>query len=158
MIMKPNPVKKSWWPIGLVSVFVMFISWIATFIGIAVTNSMDLVSENYYQDEVQFQQRIDSSNRAAATKGLEIAFNAETDQVTLQLPVEHRGKTVSGKLKLYRPDNARLDHEVALAASSQGQQTVSVKDLEKGNWKVEASWTASGETFFAAKDIVIGKK
>jgi hypothetical protein len=45
-----------------------------------------------------------------------------------------------------------------MAASEQGRQTVSVKDLEKGNWKVEASWTASGETFYAAKNIVIGKK
>lgn len=156
--MKPNPIKKSWWPIGIVSVFVMFISWIATFIGIAVTNSMDLVSENYYADEVQFQQRIDSTKRAGATTGLEIDFNAEKDLVTLQLPEEHRGKAVTGKLKLYRPDNAKLDHEVGLAATAQGQQFLSVKDLEKGNWKVEASWTAAGETFYAAKDIVIGKK
>ena len=37
--MKPVKIKKSWWPIGIVSVFVMFISWIATFIGIAVTKS-----------------------------------------------------------------------------------------------------------------------
>ncbi len=47
--MKPTSMKKSWWPIGIVSVFVMFISWLATFIGIAVTNSMDLVSTDYYE-------------------------------------------------------------------------------------------------------------
>ncbi len=156
--MKPVQIKKSWWPIGIVAVFVMFISWIATFIGIAVTNSMDLVTENYYADEIQFQERIDSTKRVAATTGFEIAFNAENDLVTLQLPEEHRGEAVTGKLKLYRPDNAKLDHEIGLAASEQGRQTVSVKDLEKGNWKFEASWTASGETYFASKNIVVGKK
>jgi nitrogen fixation protein FixH len=156
--MKPVQNKKSWWPIGIVSVFVMFVSWIATFIGIAVTNSMDLVSDNYYADEIQFQERIDSTKRAAATTGFTLEFDSASDQITLQLPEEHIGRSVTGKLKLYRPDNAKLDHSIDLAVSEKGQQTLALGILEKGNWKVETSWTAFGETFYATKDIVIGKK
>ena len=156
--MKPVQINKSWWPIGIVSVFVMFISWIATFIGIAVTNSMDLVSENYYADEIQFQERIDSTKRVLATTGFAMEFDASNDEIMFQLPKEHIGKRVAGNLKLYRPDNVKLDHVVEMDVSAQGRQTVDLGALEKGRWKVETSWTVSNETFYAAKDIVIGKK
>lgn len=151
--MKLNPVRKSWWPVGLISVFVLFISWIATFIGIAVSNSMDLVSPDYYEQEILYQQRIDSMNRLNGLTGFSIRHDANVHEISVQLPEEHIGKAVTGRFKFYRPDDAKLDHSIAIQPSETGRQTLSIGDLKPGGWKLETSWVLGDETFYASTNI-----
>ena len=52
------------WPLGIVITFVLFFCGMASVVVIAATHREDLVSDNYYEQELKFQNQIDGAARA----------------------------------------------------------------------------------------------
>ena len=52
------------WPLGIFVAFGLFFAGMATVVVIASTHREHLVSANYYEQELKFQRRIDSAERA----------------------------------------------------------------------------------------------
>ena len=145
--------KKSIWPYGLIAFFVVFISWIGIFIGIAVSNSQQLVGADYYEQEIRYQERIDAIKRLNALTGFAMKHNGDAKSVSVQLPEEHIGKAVDGSFKFYRPDNAKLDQLVSISMDANRRQSLSTEELKSGSWKLEASWELNGERFYSSLDL-----
>ena len=59
----PAPAGRNPWPIAIVSYFIIFIAFIAWFITFAMRQKMDLVRDDYYDQEIRFQQQIDRVQR-----------------------------------------------------------------------------------------------
>ena len=56
--------KNKAWPIGLTIVFVVFFLYLIEFIILSLMNRTDLVTENYYEEEVAYQDQIDRMERS----------------------------------------------------------------------------------------------
>jgi nitrogen fixation protein FixH len=153
------PGKRNPWPIAIVAYFVVFIAAMVTWIVYASRQQMELVGRDYYEKEILFQKQIDASDRARqAGNGVKVAYDFAQQAVTLQLSAAQpaSANVSEGTIHFYRPSNARLDHNVPMSLDSAGAQTVDVKGLAPGLWKVRLSWRVNGEEYYYDQSVVVG--
>lgn len=141
------------WPVGLVVVCSLFIGGIAVCITIAVRNREALVSTDYYDQEIRYQQRIDAIKRTQDQGAIPvIAYDETAKAVTLNFATPASVQSATGTVTLYRPSDATLDHSVAFAPDAAGRQIIA-STLAAGFWRVKAEWFRDGQTFYAEQAI-----
>ena len=151
--MKPT---RNYWPLGIIAAFVVFFCGLTTAIVIAATHHENLVSENYYEQELKFQSQIDNAARAQKCGArLQLETGAGSRQLVVQLPAAQAAQHCTGVIEFYRPSSPALDREFLLAPGADGSQAVDVSKLAAGLWVVRAKWTAGGEGYFLEQKITI---
>jgi hypothetical protein len=145
------------WPQGIIVTFVLFFSGIATVITIAVTHREYLVNDSYYEQEVGYQSRIDSTARARVA-GATITYDAVDAQVIIGIPGAQPPQKCSGTIQLYRPSTPALDREYPLEPPAAGSQIIDTSKLAAGPWKVEVAWNTGGRDYYLDQRIVIAEK
>jgi len=148
---------KNYWPLGIILAFVLFFAGMATVVVIATTHREDLVSREYYELELKFQDQIDALARAQKA-GAYLRFDAAAGRVLLALPPAQLSRKFAGKVTFYRADAPGLDREYILAPNPEGAQQFSVSRFSSGPWQVRASWTADGQAYFLEEKFVVAAK
>ncbi|GAA4885068.1 FixH family protein [Flaviramulus aquimarinus] len=142
------------WGTGIVLAFIGFISFIMYFI---ITMCVDdrfeheLVTENYYGAELQYQNDIDKLEKAKeleenisylrTSKGLKITFPKTIDY-----------KKITGKVFLYRPSNKQLDFETAISLSNHNL-LIPDNRLVDGRWNISVDWQYNGNNYLFKESI-----
>ena len=149
--MKPpfNP-----WPYGILLFFVLLLGALAVVVAIAATHQESMVSENYYEQELKFQDQINSAARAEKS-GARIQLDAAAGKLVVALPARQLAQKLSGAIEFYRPSAPGLDREYSLAPDATGSQTVDVSRLTAGLWQVRVKWRAAGQDYFLQQRITL---
>ncbi|GAA4356517.1 hypothetical protein GCM10023185_20360 [Hymenobacter saemangeumensis] len=146
----------SFWPYAIIATFVLFAAYIGYMVQQAMRSSVDLVSADYYQQELQHQQRMSALARTAALPApVEVSHKAEAKELALQLPVTLAAQLSSGKVQFFRPSDKALDFSVPLQPNAQGQQRLSTARLKAGLWRVRLDFEAAGQAYFVEKEISV---
>jgi hypothetical protein len=146
---------RSPWPYAIIGWFAIFGTAMAAWVVVAVRNDMDLVSADYYEQEILHQRQIDRQARTLPVQSeVKVAYDAAQQRITVALPAAHAA-LARGKINFYRPSNAKLDRELKLSLDSAGEQTLDAKPLQPGLWKVRVQWTVAGEEFYFDQTVVI---
>jgi nitrogen fixation protein FixH len=156
MAAPPSP-RRNLWPHAIVATFVLFAAYIGTMVQQALRTSVDLVSPDYYQQELRFQQRLDAVARTAALPApVRIHFEAAARRLQLTLPPALAGQPVQGTLQFFRPSDQRLDLRLPFAPTGQPpQQTLSTRALRPGLWRLRLDFTAAGQAYFLEKELTV---
>ena len=139
------------WKIALA--FILF----GVFIGVLVFRSfqenIDLVSEDYYQQELAYQEQID---KIANSRSLNVplTFAQQAQQLVVQFP-DDLTATVAGEIQLFCPSNRRNDRSVTIALNSDRQQIIPTSKLAKGYYKVKVDWMSGDAAYFTEESIFI---
>jgi hypothetical protein len=151
-------VTRSVWPIAITLYFLVAFSGVVSFIVWSVHQKQELVSVDYYKDEILFQQRLDAINRALPF-GDQIGLQIQEDPqlVTLFIPLLHAAARPIGTIQFYRPSEAKLDFQVPLVVGSDGRQTLDSRLLKAGFWKSRVEWTFAGENYLFEKAFLVPK-
>ncbi len=153
--MKPP---RNLWPVGVTLTLVIFFLGIVGLVVLACSHRNDLVSANYYDDEVLFQKQIDRSSRALQQRSAHVAYDPISRQLFISLPTHTTANKVQGRIRLYRPSEAGLDRELELRVDVAGGQLIDVAELKSGLWRVKVDWTVGGEDYFLDQRVVIPRK
>ena len=145
------------WPLGIFAAFGLFFAGMAGVVVIATTHREHLVNASYYEQELKFQDQIDSVDRAQKS-GATIAYKAGAGTVAIALPAAHLTRTFSGTIQLYRPSGPELDREFPLEPEAGGTQALDVSRLAAGPWVVRVKWSAGGKNFFLEQKITVAGK
>ncbi len=113
-----------------------------------------MVSENYYEQELKFQDQIDAVARAQKS-GAVITCDSVKSAVLITLPAAQLAQKLSGAIEFYRPSSPELDREVQFTPGADGTQTLDVSKLAAGLWQVRVKWNAGGQDYFLEKKITI---
>jgi hypothetical protein len=153
------PTSRNLWPLGIIVTFVLFFAGTVGLIVMAFSQKVDLVSADYYEQELKFQGRIDrvERTRSAATQA-SVAYDAARQCITVSLPVEQARHEVSGRIELYRPSAAGLDRSVKLEPDANGVQRLDAAGMAPDLWKVRVSWTVEHQDYFLDQKVVVGSK
>ncbi|HRP52767.1 MAG TPA: FixH family protein [Fluviicola sp.] len=117
------------WGKGLAIGMILFMTFILTMVFIMMRQDIDLVREDYYQHELEFNQQYDEQKTYIdAPEKLKISVNSDT--LFIQMPEGFDKDTFS--LHLQRPNNELLDFKITLHAAQQVK--LPVKSLSKGNY------------------------
>ena len=77
--------------------------------------------------------------------------------ITVSLPAEQAGRTINGRIELYRPSAAGMDREVKLEPDAKGVQRLDAAGLVPGLWKVRVSWTCDHQDYFLDEKVIVGR-
>jgi len=143
------------WGTGIVLAFIAFISFIMYFVISMNVNKKydhDLVIENYYQQELEFQNDINKQQ-----KGNDLAENitwSKTDKgIIITFPEAFEANLITGNVFLYRPSNKQFDFETPILLS---EHTLLIPDerLLDGRWNIKVDWQYEGNSYMFKKEIV----
>ena len=125
------------------SLFVMGILFLAFK---ANRQNFDLVTENYYEAELKYQDVIDRKSRTAALSAAPVISHS-VEAVSIQLPQEFSRIPVSGEMYLYRPSDATKDIRESFS-TTEGFSKIKLKQQLTGAYELKLSWKAGGQTFY----------
>lgn len=131
------------------SIFVLYASFVG-FMGFLVYKTfepkVDLVSTDYYAQELAFQGRIDAT-KAANAFSVPVTCKAENGELTIHFPVEMQ-KTFAGTLHFYCPWDAANDKTVPFTNAAQSEVKVKIPTLPKGEYNIKIEWKADNQHFY----------
>ncbi|AGA79128.1 FixH protein [Echinicola vietnamensis DSM 17526] len=137
------------WGTGIIIVFVAFAALVFTMVGICMKqDDLHLVTKNYYEEEIKYQDQIEKASNAAMLDHQVMAYDAGQKEIQVKL-----GKGSKGTLWLFRPSDARLDQKISLEFDSGSEQAVSLRELKSGYWKVKLAWEKDGKAFYEEQKI-----
>lgn len=131
------------WGKWIATSFVLFAAFIGTLAYYCMKENISLVSEEYYKDELAFQDLMEKQRR---TLGL-----AQQPQITvasgvLVLQFHQERRIENGNLMLFRPSDNRYDKVFVLDNTPEEQ--FDVKTLPAGMYKAKLRWTMEGKDFY----------
>lgn len=144
------------WPWAILAAFVIFGTGTAVLIIVSTSHHSELVSDDYYEQELRHQQQMDRRARTRAeAPGASLRYDATQDCLLFSVPGEHAAKQPAGQVQFYRPSAARDDRTVKLILNAEGHQTIPTAALARGRWQVRVIWTVDGREFALEENVVL---
>lgn len=137
---------------------IVYLSFVA-FMGFMVwkclqQTDINLVSEDYYQKEIAYQDNIDQMNNTnQLSRELKFDYKVDSQEVMLGFPKESIGST--GVVNFYRPADASKDFKVKLNIANSENQTIPVQSLDRGLWVVKVSWEKDGKGYYKEEKMIL---
>jgi hypothetical protein len=141
------------WGKGIVLSFILFAGFLAVMVTIMMREDIGLVSKQYYQDDLQYQQKYE---RKQNTENLELkpAVSIE-ERKFLKVYFPSVSYVEAGAVTLFRPSSDKLDQQFQLRASADSVQVFTLKPLQPGTYRVKMEWKTEGKEFYLEKVIYI---
>ena len=144
------------WGHKIVIAFVLFGVFIITLVVICVREDFQLVSADYYQQELNFQEQIvQTQNVQDLEVKPELDYSEATRELKLIFPTALSQAIVEGEIKFFRPSNANQDFTTVLVLNREGKQTVDVNDHQRGLWMIKLSWTDDQKDYYMEEKIYL---
>mgnify|MGYP000707648977 CR=1 FL=1 len=143
------------WGTGIVLAFIGFIAFILYFVINMTTNNKynhDLVTEDYYKAELEYQTDIDKENNAKSLSK-NIMYKKTNEGLVVYFPEDIEPEKITGNLFLYRPSNKQLDFETTLSLSK-SHLLIPDKRLVDGRWNIKVDWQYNGKSYLFKEDII----
>lgn len=129
------------WGTSIVLAFVGFIVFVLFFVVKTFTQpayDYDLVSETYYQEELEFQNTINHSKKAKALTE-QVVINRKGNLIEVIVPTK-TDEVLIGKISFYRPSNDGLDFSKNMN-TTENTFVFDEKNLVTGRWDIRISWS-----------------
>jgi hypothetical protein len=140
------------WGKGIAAVIIFFILGMGLMVYISVTKNIDLVTPNYYEKEIKYQEQIDKiKNTNELKQQLEIEYTREN----LLFTFPPASGIIKGEISFYRPSDAKKDFRLPIELDKENRQDVRTENLQKGLWKVQVNWSMGGKEYFKEDKIMI---
>ena len=136
------------WGTGIVLAFVGFISFIMYFVIRMNTEDRadhELVTKDYYKQELAYQQQIDAEKKAAEL-GVRLAIEKTGEGLRVIFPEKFNPEKITGKVSLYRPSNRHLDVNFPISLSNT-HLLIPDNRLVDGRWDITIEWGYEGQIF-----------
>lgn len=144
------------WGTGIILAFIGFIGFILYFVISASTDSKykhDLVSPNYYEEELNYQNEIDWEQNAILDKVVpRITLNTET--IDFIFPTQKSVSDSKGYINFYRPSNKVLDLKIPINLKDSIIQ-ISKEKLVEGRYDIKVFWTNNNRNYMYKKSILL---
>jgi len=147
--------KLKWnWGTGITVFIVFFLLMNVVVIIFAFGEKVDLVTPNYYEKELKYQEEIEAQQKTLdLTEKINVEYQSEV--LIIQLPKKFAVKELDGNILLYRPSDSSKDVKITLQPDSTGTQLVPTAGLSKGFWKVKINWLFDNATYSDEKSIYL---
>ncbi len=133
---------------------ILYSVFVALMVGLVIASShqkVDLVSKDYYKDEIAYQKVLDASKNQAGLAG-SLAIHADEQAVTVEFPAEFAGKVLNGSVSLYSASHEEWDKNFEINTST-GKMTISRQSLHHTVYTIKVSYTADGTNFYTESQI-----
>lgn len=139
------------WGNGIAFTYTAFVLFIAFMVYSAFGEKYDLVTSDYYEQEIKYQDKINSKTRTALLSNqLEVAIDGK--ELVLNFP--QKNKTVSGNLQCFRPSDKDKDFSLDFE-DIKARLALPLKKFSKGKYLLKLSWTAKEDNGKESKEYYV---
>lgn len=142
------------WGYKIIIVYVIFVAGILFLVIKASTQKTDLVTADYYAQELKYQDKIDQQKRSDALSA-PVQFRIKDKQLIISFPEELKGKKIDGSVILYCPADENKDVKQNFSVLDT-DLIVQIPEQNKGYHTLQLSWIVQGVNYYVEKKIFIG--
>lgn len=128
-----------------------FVILIVTLVAGSMRQSFDLVSSDYYAQELKYQEVLDAGKNSSALSA-PLQLNIAKDEVSIKFPAEFQGKDVNGSIHFYSPVNEAWDKTISFNASN-NTASVNKRVLKATSYTAKINWTCGGKSYYQETKI-----
>ena len=143
------------WGNKIVIVFILFTALIGTLVYNAFRTNFDLVSPDYYNQELRYQEVIDGKYNAENAGG--IIVSQDSSSFIIELPAQMQQETIEGEAWFYCITDASKDKKIKLDALMYAKQVIDKTQLEEGAYTLKLNWKVNATPYYAEKEVLIYK-
>jgi hypothetical protein len=114
-------------------------------------NPSHLVSPDYYDQEIQFQEKIDARQRARELGT--IILEPENEKLAITFPKGFAGQNARGTVLFYKPDNPNLDQVFELDVNDSNQHLIDMNALIPGRWDIKIQAAVDEQRYYWEETI-----
>lgn len=140
------------WGHNIIVAFTLFAGFIGYLAYKSFQQNVDLVAEDYYLQEIQYQDQIEKIKNTKAARQV-VTFSQENNNLIVQFP--NGANAVNGTIILFCPSDARFDQNVAIALNDQLQQVIPTDQVVKGYYRVKVDWKSGEQAYFTEESVYI---
>jgi len=131
--------------------FITFAAYIFFLVYVCVKQDVNLVSKDYYHDELRYQEKLDQINNANHLAHPP-SITIENGQVKISF--EGNPTIQKGELKIQRPSSDKLDRNFSLAPEKTNQE-FNLGHWKPGLYRASLTWAMEGKEFYFEKQIIL---
>ena len=140
------------WGNRLVLVFIGFALLIGTLVYKSMHVKYELVSKDYYSDELRYQEQIDGMNNAVLAG--DITIRQANNELQLILPDTLTEKSIPAQAWFYCKTDATKDKKLQINIQD-GQYLFAADSFAKDNYELKLQFTVSGKKYYYTAPINI---
>ncbi len=131
--------------------FIIFILFLIFVYSSGMKNS-ELISDDYYQDELTYQQVIDAKNNAE-TLSQKPSYSQDKNGITIVFPQSVSVDDSKVNFTLFRTDDGNLDVKKEITLDGRKQFTIPSKVLSAGSYTLKVSWKENKKPYQLDYDV-----
>ncbi|MBL7892202.1 MAG: FixH family protein [Bacteroidia bacterium] len=140
------------WGHKIALLYTGFVAMILTLVFLASNQKVDLVSADYYDQEIKFQGKIDAIKNVNTLSG-PIVCEAKDKSLHINFPKELLEKNATGTIRLYRPSDASLDLQEKLNVDIKNDQVISSAKFKRGLYKIQINWKMENKDYYFEESV-----
>ena len=142
------------WGTAMVIAMIAFIVFILTFVyrsAVMDEYQHELVSEDYYGDELHYQEEIDKINNASKLE-VDVTMVRTADGLTFRFPEDLEPEKISGTISLQRPSNKSLDLKMPIELTD-SDFLIPDQNLASGKYIIVVDWKHQNSEYMFKDEI-----
>ncbi|MBT3252218.1 MAG: hypothetical protein HN729_05300 [Candidatus Marinimicrobia bacterium] len=139
---------------GLIISIILFLIAIITLVIFTMTIDENLVVEDYYSQDLVYQEQLDKANRTAALGETFIIKYVRGSGVKVKINDKFINDIIIGNIVFYRPSDKNLDRQINLELIN-GDQFINTSTFENGLWEIQISWSMNDVDYYSSQKIII---
>ena len=143
------------WGHKVTILFVGFALLIGTLVYKCTQQQYDLVSEDYYDQELKYQEKIDGSKQAATISPVTISQTA--NDLIIKMPEELKGEAIEGEVWLYCASKASYDLELPLDIGYDGVMHINKNKIAGSNYTAKITWSSGSDKYYKELPIIVSR-
>lgn len=132
--------------------FIIFILFLIFVFSRGMQNS-ELISENYYQDELAYQDVIDAKNNADLLAEKPV-FAQNSQGITITFPQSVAPENMKAEFDLFRTDDSNLDVHKEITLNSQKKFTIPRNVILAGSYTLKLKWQKDKKPYQVDYDVL----
>ncbi len=141
------------WGYKILIVYLVFVTGMLTLVYMSSMENKDLVSENYYEEEIKYQHVIDESANTASLSS-EPVINRNKNIVNITFPAEFTNEKTDGDWVLYYAADKSKDVQGKLNVVN-GKYSIELPDNATGTYQLKLKWQAAKKKYYYEKVITL---
>lgn len=142
------------WGYKILFVYILFVVGIMVLVFKSSTQKVELVTENYYEQELKFQQKIDQAERAQSLSSA-LKYEVKENLLTIYFPEEMKEVKINAHVHIYYAADEKKDKKLDLT-SKNGKLEIQLPAGNKGGMpELKIDWVADGISYYAEHKLFV---
>ena len=141
------------WGYKILFVYIFFVAGIIVLVAKSSMQNQDLVTKDYYEQELKYQDKIDQTERANALSSL-VKYEIREHDIMINFPQEMKNTDLKAHILLYCTTDKNKDIEKNISTKD-GIILMPFAAVNKGLHELKISWTANNTEYYYEHKLFI---